>query len=88
MKYFSELVNQSIARAKESSLSVLGITNPALRQHLATQMSQDCGESESMMATPLFEHTFGWTEADRTMGQLAEDRLLSSAVLDALDKEK
>ncbi|GFD95745.1 DEAD/DEAH box helicase [Alteromonas sp. KUL156] len=88
MKYFSELVNQSIARAKESSLSVLGITNPALRQHLAIQMSQDCGESESMMATPLFEHTFGWTEADRTMGQLAEDRLLSSAVLDALDKEK
>ena len=88
MKYFSELVNQSLARAKESSLSVLGITNPQLRQHLQDKMQQDCGQNESMMASPLFEHTFGWTEADKSMSELVDDKLLSPAVLASLDKEK
>ncbi|MBR8842152.1 DEAD/DEAH box helicase [Pseudoalteromonas sp. JC3] len=88
MKYFSELVYQSLARAKESSLSVLGITNPHLRQHLQDRMQQDCGQNESMMASPLFEHTFGWTEADKTMHELVADKLLSPAVLASLDKDK
>lgn len=88
MKYFSELVNQSLARARESTLSVLGVTNPQLRQHLRDRMQQDCGRNESMLASPLFEHTFGWTEADKTMHELVGDKLLSPEVLASLDKER
>ncbi|MGF1692376.1 DEAD/DEAH box helicase [Photobacterium kagoshimensis] len=85
-RYFSELVEQSISRAQESTLSVLGITNPALRTHLSQQMSANCGEGEAFLAPPLFEHTFGWEFADPTFEEL-KGSLLSEAVVNALDDE-
>ena len=86
MNYFADLVNQSLSRAKESTLSVLGITNPALRQHLQLQMEGQCGQDGSFLAPPLFEHTFGWTAASSTMTQLVEENLISKKVLASLDK--
>ncbi|EKO3906956.1 hypothetical protein GWZ48_004457, partial [Vibrio fluvialis] len=56
-RYFSDLVEQSVARAKESTLSVLGITNPELREHLSNLMGENCGEQNAFLAPPLFEHT-------------------------------
>lgn len=88
MNYFSALVEQSLSRAKESTLSVLGITNPKLREHLQVQMQGKCGDDGSFLASPLFEHTFGWTQAEPKMKDLVDDKLLSSKVMSSLDKAK
>ena len=88
MNYFSALVEQSLSRAKESTLSVLGITNPKLREHLQAQMQGKCGDEGSFLASPLFEHTFGWTQAEPKMKDLVDDKLLSSKVMLSLDKAK
>ncbi|MBW8190310.1 DEAD/DEAH box helicase [Neiella marina] len=86
-QYFSSLVEQSIARSQEATLSVLGITNPNLREHLTQVMSQQSGEQESFMAPPLFEHTFGWEFAKPKMERL-KGNLLSAEVVDALDNNE
>jgi superfamily II DNA or RNA helicase len=83
-RYFSDLVEQSVSRAKESTLSVLGITNPALRNHLSKLMSSECGDENAFLAPPLFEHTFGWEFAEPTISAL-KGKLLSEAVISALD---
>lgn len=86
MNYFTDLVAQSLSRAKESTLSVLGITNPDLRKHLQAQMQSQCGDDGSFLASPLFEHTFGWTPANKTMATLVSENLISSKLMDSLDK--
>ncbi len=82
--YFSELVEQSVSRATESTLSVLGITNPTLRNHLSHLMSGESSNKESFLAPPLFEHTFGWEFAKPEMADLSGE-LLSDAIVKALD---
>ena len=84
--YFSELVKQSVSRATESTLSILGISDPALRTHLSDQMRSDCGANEAFLAPPLFEHTFGWEFADVKISDL-KSNLLSKAVINALNDE-
>ncbi|WP_163931414.1 DEAD/DEAH box helicase [Paraferrimonas sp. SM1919] len=89
MKYFSNLIHQSINRTTESTLSVLGVNNPHLRAHLNQVMRKEAGETGSFLADPLFEHTFGWQQAEPTMAELTRSQgqgLLSEAVLDTLDK--
>ncbi|WP_334552226.1 DEAD/DEAH box helicase [Vibrio scophthalmi] len=83
-RYFSDLVEQSISRTKESSLSVLGITDPVLRNHLSEIMSSECGQENAFLASPLFEHTFGWEYAQPKVSDLSGN-LLSKSVIDALD---
>ncbi|MCV6003356.1 hypothetical protein OFO99_28310, partial [Escherichia coli] len=86
-RYFSSLVEQAISRTKESTLSILGVTNPNLRKHLSDIMSSDCGQESAFLAPPVFEHTFGWEFADPKMSDLAGN-LLSSAVVAALDSKE
>ncbi|MGL0929734.1 DEAD/DEAH box helicase [Vibrio vulnificus] len=86
-RYFSSLVEQAISRTKESTLSILGVTNPNLRNHLSEIMSSDCGQESAFLAPPVFEHTFGWEFADPKMSDLAGN-LLSEAVVAALDSKK
>jgi DEAD/DEAH box helicase domain-containing protein len=87
MNYFTDLVAQSLSRAKESTLSVLGITNPNLRQHLNDQMQSQCGDEGSFLASPLFEHTFGWTPCVFSLANLESENLLSSKIIASLDKK-
>lgn len=87
MKYYADIVSQSLSRTKESTLGVLGITNPALRQHLQTQMESAPGEDGSFLSIPLFEHTFGWSPAKPNMSELAGN-LLSKEIISTLDKAK
>ncbi|MEP0357396.1 DEAD/DEAH box helicase [Paraglaciecola sp.] len=87
MHYFTDLVSQSLSRAKESTLSVLGVTNPALRTHLQAQMESPCGNDGSFLASPLFEHTFGWTPSTFTLSSLITKGLLSEKVVASLDKK-
>jgi DEAD/DEAH box helicase domain-containing protein len=87
MRYFSELVKQASSRAQEASLSVFGISNPDLREHIKNQLDVPTGTGEALLAAPLFEHTFGWEPATTTMEDLSGN-LLSKAVVDALDSKK
>lgn len=85
-KYFSALVEQALSRTTESTLSVLSITDPSLREHLGGLMSAECGKEGSFLAPPLFEQTFGWEEAPFTMEQLAgQEHLLSKEIVASLD---
>lgn len=85
-KYFSGLVEQALSRTTESTLSILSITDPGLREHLGNLMRADCGKEGAFLAPPLFEQTFGWEESSFTMEQLASDeRLLGKEVVASLD---
>lgn len=85
-KYFSSLVEQSLSRTTEATLSILSITDPGLRQHLGDLMRAECGSEGSFLAPPLFEQTFGWEESCRTMQQLAAQAgLLSPDLVASLD---
>lgn len=87
--YFRSMVEQSVARSKEATLSILGITNPQLREHLAQQMSAESGEEGAFLAPPVFETTFGWEEAAPTMADLAgTGKLLRKEVVAALDSKQ
>ena len=87
-RYFSSLVKQSLSRTTEATLSVSGIVHSGLREHLSKQMNAECGKPGSFLASPLFEQTFGWSHADKTMQQLVTEGLLSKAVVESLDAKE
>nr|WP_234005641.1 hypothetical protein [Cronobacter sakazakii] len=61
-RFFSSLIEQSLSRSTEATLSILGVTNPRLREHLTQQMSADCGKPGSFLASPVFQQMFGWQQ--------------------------
>lgn len=81
--YFKDLINQSLSRAREATLSILGVNDAGLRQHLAEQMHNRMGEEGCFLAPPVFEHTFGWKSGDPTFADL-KGNLLSESVVNAL----
>lgn len=85
MHYFKDLIKQSLSRTREATLSVLGITNAGLRQHLAKQMSDELGAEGCFLALPVFEHTFGWEESNKTLADLT-NTLLSPNLLSTLQE--
>ena len=87
-RYFSSLIEQSLSHSTEATLSIMSITNPQLREHLAQQMGADCGTVGSFLSLPVFEQTFGWKKSLYTMRVLAKEHsLLSKEVVDSLDSE-
>ena len=83
MRYFSELIEQSLNRTREATLSMIGVNEKGLRQHLSEQMSNVLGADGCFLAPPLFEHTFGWQESDTTFGKLAGN-ILSPTLVETL----
>ena len=81
--YFATLKQQANARAKESTLSILGINNPALRKHLAEQMES----VEPFVQSPVFEQTFAWEHAKPSMRDLINQGVLSEQLVTALNAE-
>lgn len=81
--YFKDLINQSLSRTREATLSILGVNDAGLRQHLAEQMHNRMGEEGCFLAPPVFEHTFGWQSGDPTFADL-KGKLLSESVVTAL----
>jgi ATP-dependent helicase YprA (DUF1998 family) len=83
--FFSSLKKQANSRAKEATLSVLGINNPNLRNHLTNKMESD----EPFIQGPVFEQMFGWERNTQfQMQDLVKEGLLSQALVDALDSDK
>lgn len=83
---FQELINQSLNRSREATLSILGVKEAGLRAHLAEQMHDRMGEEGCFLAPPVFEHTFGWQPGDITLAAL-KGSLLSESVVGALTAE-
>ena len=85
--YFSSLIKQSLNRSTEATLSILGVTEPTLREHLKTLFNSDCGQEGSFLATPVFEQMFGWEVAPIRMHDLVGQGLLSKTLTNALDSK-
>ena len=84
MRFFRNLIEQSLERTREATLGVLGISHPGLRQHLSQNMVNELGADGCFLAPPVFEHTFGWQESDIHLQEL-QGELLSTSLLDTLD---
>jgi DEAD/DEAH box helicase domain-containing protein len=83
MRFFRDLVQQSLGRTREATLSVLGINDAGLRHHLSEQMVDELGADGCFLAPPVFEHTFGWKESDKSLLDL-QGALLSDTLLNTL----
>ena len=81
--YFKDLINQSLDRSREATLSILSVADPGLRAHLSESMHSRMGQEGCFLAPPVFEHTFGWRQGGTTFKEL-EGNLLSSEVVNAL----
>ncbi|WP_444927776.1 DEAD/DEAH box helicase [Microbulbifer sp. TRSA002] len=71
MKFFESLVEQSLSRAKQSTLGILGISDSNWRAHIESQMTEELGAEGCFLAPPVFEHTFGWAPADVSLDSLS-----------------
>jgi superfamily II DNA/RNA helicase len=87
MFFFKNLIEQSLSRTREATLSILGIHDAALRKHLSNQIVSELGAEGCFLAPPVFEHTFGWESAGITLADL-EESLLSKSLLDTLETAK
>lgn len=85
--YFQPLIGQLSQRAAEATLSILGISDPALRQFLSGRFNQPIGkDSNNFLADPVFEAIFEWEENvnKRKMDDLAGS-ILERALIEAMD---
>ena len=83
MNYFHSLVSQSLQRSRESTMGLLGIRHPGLREHLRSLLADEPSAEEGLLGSPVFEHTFGWKQEDAPLGDLVP-YLLSAELLAAL----
>lgn len=68
--FFTTLIEQLGRRATRATLGLRGFRNDALREHLRTMLDQGAGLPGSFLADPVFEASFGWRQADVTLGGL------------------
>lgn len=84
MTYFHSLISQSLQRSRESTMGLLGIRDPGLREHVRSLFSDEpSGTGDGLLGSPVFEHTFGWEQESRPFGDLAGN-LLSEELVAAL----
>lgn len=81
---FQNIINRINQRSSEATLSLLGITQPELRQHLNDIYNQPASSSKSFLADPVFELLFGWQQEHTTMSELAGN-LLEPSLVKAMD---
>ncbi len=84
--YYETLVKSLASRSVEATTSILGITNPWLRRHLAREFDGN-GSGLGLLASPVFESIFPWEKGDLTMSSLA-GKLLQSSLIEAMHKSK
>lgn len=84
MRNFTDLVEQTLDRTREATLGVLGINDGGLRRHLHQSLGNELGAEGCLLAPPVFEHTFGWHEANLQLQDLQAEKLLSAELLETL----
>ncbi|MDP4835774.1 MAG: DEAD/DEAH box helicase [Burkholderiales bacterium] len=83
--YFSSLLSELRTRSARATVGTLGFSNQILRRHLLSLLSREYGSVGSLIAEPVFEATFGWKTAEKSMKELSGS-LLHPSVVDAMDK--
>lgn len=83
--HFASLLPEMAKRSARATLSKLGFSNLPLRKHLQEVFSNGLGREGSFIGTPVFEATFGWTQAGQRMEELAP-ALLHPRVVAAMDR--
>ncbi len=83
-EYYRDVRARISKRSVESTVSILGISDKALRQHLVAELSKR-NSGNGFLSDPVFESMFSWEPSDVTMDDLAGNLLLPSLV-DAMDK--
>lgn len=69
--YFRSLVVDLTTRGERAAMGLLSLGNNDLRAHFRQLLTQTPGSEGTLLADPAFEPTFGWEEAETTMGALA-----------------
>ncbi|WP_223111628.1 DEAD/DEAH box helicase [Thiospirochaeta perfilievii] len=87
MAFYKKLILQSLSRTKEATLSMLGISNSGLREHLSEEMSNNLGDENCFLSKPVIEHTFGWKQGTQSFKDLG-GKLLSNEIVTTLENAK
>ncbi len=82
-QFYSTLVEQLGRRATRAVLGLCGFRNDALREYLRALFDRQAGTPGAFLADPVFEASFGWQPAERTLGGL-EGKLLHPDLVRAL----
>ncbi len=82
-QFYNTLVEQLGRRATRAVLGLCGFRNDALREYLRTLFDREAGTPGAFLADPVFEASFGWQPAERTLGGL-EGKLLHPSLVHAL----
>lgn len=83
-RFYTQLIERLGLRATRAMLGLSGFRNDTLRAYLESLLAQQAGSSGSFMADPVFEASFGWKPAPKTLSQLGRDGLLHAKLLQAL----
>lgn len=78
-KYFETVIKRITENSVESTVSMLGITDPNLRKHLTSEL-KDTKQKKAFLADPVFESMFAWEKSDVRMSELAGNKLQPSLV--------
>lgn len=81
--FYTTLIEQLGRRATRAVLGLCGFRNDALREYLRDLFDRDAGMPGAFLADPVFEASFGWQPAERTLGGL-EGKLLHPDLVRAL----
>jgi DEAD/DEAH box helicase domain-containing protein len=78
--YYYSLIERISGRSAESTVSMLGITDSNLRNHLVSLFSDE-EHGTNFLSDPVFESTFPWERhIEKRMGQLSGKLLLPSLI--------
>lgn len=83
-QYFSDLIPELATRSSRATISMLSFSNTPLRTYLRSAFATRYGENGSFLGDPVFEATFGWELADKSMSDLSGN-LLTTKLVDAMD---
>jgi DEAD/DEAH box helicase domain-containing protein len=82
--FYTRLIKQLGQRATRAMLGLSGFRHEALRAHLHAVLDQDAGLPGAFLADPVFEASFSWAQAQKTLVDLEEDGLLQPQLVKAL----
>lgn len=82
--FYAALAEQLNRGATRAALGLLGFRSDPLREHLRELFQAMPGTGHSFLADPVFEATFGWEPASKTLGQLS-GKLLHADLVQALE---
>jgi len=83
--FYSALAKDLNRGSTRAALGLFGFRNHALREHMRSLYQSPAGSGASFLADPVFEATFGWQPATKTISELS-GTLLQPSLVDALMK--